>query len=128
MFVRFVVAERHPDSLQDRGIVSALYDLEKRGELLPHEITWFHDVERWLDQHLPRPSRFSRSKRPGAPSLAISWLRLSAGEHLRRMRELVHLLEHKGVPVTELRTERPGHVVYEDDHQVAAIPFPRETF
>ena len=128
MFVRFVVAERDPDSGHDRGVFTALYDLEKRGELLSHELTWFREAETWLNEHLAAPSRLSRSTRAGAPDVAISWLKLSAVEHLRRMRDLAQLLEHKGVPVSELRTERPGYVVYEDDHQVAAIPFPRETF
>ncbi|HJU68997.1 MAG TPA: hypothetical protein VJ650_12235 [Gemmatimonadaceae bacterium] len=128
MFVRFVVAERHPDSGHERGVFSALYDLEKRAELLPHELTWFHEAEAWLDKHLAPPSRLTRSARPGAANVAISWLKVSAVEHLRRMRDLAQLLEHHGVPVSELRTERPGYVVYEDDYQVAAIPFPRETF
>jgi hypothetical protein len=43
------------------------------------------------------------------------------------MRELVALLVHKDVPVEELRTERPGYIVYEDEHQIAAEPFMQET-
>jgi hypothetical protein len=44
------------------------------------------------------------------------------------VRDLVSLLEHKGITVHELRTERPGYVLYEDAHQVVAMPFDRETF
>ncbi len=44
------------------------------------------------------------------------------------MRELVGLLEHKGIPVTELRTDKPGYILYEDECQVVAMPFERETF
>jgi hypothetical protein len=43
------------------------------------------------------------------------------------MRELVALLEHKSLAVEELRTERPGYLVYEDEYQVAAMPFEGET-
>ncbi|HZS57690.1 MAG TPA: hypothetical protein VFA43_00370 [Gemmatimonadaceae bacterium] len=43
------------------------------------------------------------------------------------MRQLVTLLEHKDVAVEELRTDKPGYIVYEDEHQVAAVPF-SETF
>jgi hypothetical protein len=39
------------------------------------------------------------------------------------MRNLVALLEHRGVVVEELRTLRPGYVVYEDEFHVATIPF-----
>lgn len=43
------------------------------------------------------------------------------------MTELVALLELKDLAVEELRTDRPGYVVYEDAHQVAAIAFESET-
>jgi hypothetical protein len=32
-------------------------------------------------------------------------------------------LEDKDIGVRELRTERPGYILYEDEHQVAAMPF-----
>ena len=128
MFVRFVVTERHESSDQERGVFSALDDLERRGELAAYELEWFQVTEAWFNKHLRRPDRFAWSSRPNAPERAISWLKLSATNHVRRMRELVALLEHKDIPVRELRTERPGYVVYEDDHQVVAIPFANETF
>jgi hypothetical protein len=59
---------------------------------------------------------------------AISWFKLSATEHVSRMRELVALLEHKDIAVEEFRTDKPGYIVYDDAHQVAAIPFTNETF
>jgi glycine cleavage system regulatory protein len=64
-----------------------------------------------LNQHLARPTRFAWSSRPKAPERAISWLKLSAQDHVRCMREIVAFLEHKDIPVHELRTERPGYVV-----------------
>ena len=128
MYVRFVVAERDESSQQLKGVFTALYDLEERGELAAHEAEWFRTAERWFNRHLRRPRRLAWSSRPNAPERAISWLKLSAAEHVSRLRELVTLLEHKDVPVQEFRTEKPGYIVYEDDHQVAAIPFGRETF
>jgi len=49
-------------------------------------------------------------------------------EHITRMRALAALLDHKDTPVAAFETDKPGYVVYEDEHQVAAIPFGRETF
>jgi hypothetical protein len=43
------------------------------------------------------------------------------------MRELAAFLDNKDVHVEELMTERPGYTVYEDEHQVAAVPFAKET-
>ena len=128
MYVRFVVAERDERSQEWRGIVTALYALERRGELAEHELRWFREAEAWLNAHLARPARLAGSRRPNAPERAISWLKMTAVEHVRRLRELAAILEEKAIPVQELRTERPGYVVYEDAHQVAAIPFPGETF
>ena len=108
---------------RQQGIFQALYDLEDAGELGPHEIDWFVAIEQWFDKHLKKPDRFAWSTRPNAPDRAITWLKMSAKEHVARMRELAALLEHKDVVVEELRTDRPGYVVYEDEFQVASIPF-----
>ena len=128
MFVRFVVAEKDPRTGHEQGIFTALYALEREGKLTAHELEWFRAVETWLNEHLRAPERLAWSSRPNAPQRAISWLRMSATTHLAKMRELVALLEHKDVPVQECRTERPGYVVYEDEHQVVAMPFGPDTF
>jgi len=52
---------------------------------------------------------------------------MSPDEHIRNMRALAALLEQKGISVEELRPDKPGYVVYEDEQQVAAIPFSNET-
>ena len=128
MFIRFVIADRDKDSDREAGVYTALYALEQRGELAPHELAWFREDDRWLTKNLRRPTRFSWSSRPHAPKRAISWLKASAEEHITRMRSLVALLEHKQIGVTELKTERPGYILYEDEHQVVAMPFDVDTF
>lgn len=128
VYVRFVIAERDLRTDRELGVFTALYRLEREGKLAPHEIDWFRLIEEWFDEHLDRPSRLTRSTRNNAPKRAITWLKMSATEHVSRMRELVALLEYKDVPVQELRTAKPGYVVYEDDHQVAAVPFEGERY
>ena len=128
MFLRFIISERHARSDRETGIFSALYALEDRGELRAGEIEWFHESERWLNKNLPRPTRLAWSARPNAPERALSWFRDTAVEHVSRVRALCELLEHKGIAVTELRTEKPGYVVYQDEYQVVAMPFESETF
>ena len=122
-YVRFVIARRDEDTDQQMGIFMALYELEKSGELTAYEIDWFASIERWFDTNLKRPSNFAWSSRPNAPRRAITWMKTSARDHVARMRELVHLLRHKEIGVDELRTDKPGYVVYEDEFQVTAIPF-----
>jgi hypothetical protein len=42
------------------------------------------------------------------------------------MRALAHVFRRHAMATYSLKTRRPGYVVYQDAHQVAAIPF-RET-
>lgn len=128
MFVRFVVAERDRRSDQPRGIFTALYAMERSGELAEYELEWFRSSEKWFNQHLKRPECLTWSSRPNAPRRAITWLKMSATEHVSQMRNLVTLLEHKDLAVEEQHTMRPGYIVYEDEHQVAAVPFESETY
>lgn len=122
-YVRFVVARRDTQSDQRMGIFTALYDLDRAGELTSYEGAWFATVERWFDKNLKRPADLAWSSRPNAPRRAISWMKMSAPDHVSRLRELVELLRYKDIEVKELRTEKPGYIVFEDDFQVAAIPF-----
>ncbi len=123
MYLRFVVTERDSKSQQPLGVFQAIYRLRRAGELAVHEESWFAETEDWFSRHLKRPDRLTETRRPNAPDRAISWIKASAVDHVSRMRDLVALLEHKGVVVEELRTLRPGYVVYEDEFQVATIPF-----
>jgi hypothetical protein len=127
-FIRFAVAARDRQSDQQQGVFQALYVLERAGALLPYESEWFAGIERWFNANLKRPKRLAWSSRPNASNRAISWLKLSATEHVAHMREIVTLLEHKDIAVEEFRTDKPGYIVFEDDYQIAAIPFTNETF
>jgi hypothetical protein len=127
-FIRFAVAARDEQSDQQQGVFTALYALVNAGALLPHEQEWFDGIERWFNANLTRPSRLAWSSRPNAPKRSISWLKVEAVEHVRRLRELVALLEHKDIAVDEFQTDKPGYIVYEDEHQITAIPFTNETF
>lgn len=122
-FLRFVVSERDHRTGKAQGVFTALYGLERDGKLAPYELEWFRSAEDWFNAHLKAPQKLSRSTRADAAPAAITWLKASAHEHVTRMRELDALLEHKDFVVEELKTDAPGYVVYEDEFQVAAVPF-----
>jgi len=69
------------------------------------------------------PSRLSRSRRRTAHSSAICWFKDTAHGYIDRMRRLAALLDASGVHTRMITTRRPGCIVYEDEHQVAAVPF-----
>jgi hypothetical protein len=95
-YVRFVIQRNDCDSGQRQGLFQALSALERLDEL--------------------------RSK-PHAKRVALSWFKDTATEYIRRMRELADILHAHGIETEMLSTDRPGYVVYEDAHQVAAEPF-----
>lgn len=127
-FLRFVIESDDRRTGEQMGVFTAIYALEREGRLNEWEQQWLVEAEHWLNEHLARPSRLSSSRKPGARSDAITWLKASATEHVSRMRDLARILSEKGVAVKELRTGKPGYVVYEDDHQVAAVPFADKSF
>jgi hypothetical protein len=122
-FVRFVIHKLDPDSGRKQGLFHALADLSRAGKLDPSDSLDYQRVRDWFGEHLPKPGRLARSTRPRAKDVALSWFKDTAAEHIRQMRLLADILERHGIQVDMLRTRRPGYVVYEDDHQVAAEPY-----
>lgn len=123
MYVRFVIQQKDEDSGRRQGVFQALADLADAGSLLPHERAVWGETYEWFVKNLREPLQFSRSLKPHAKKVALSWFKDSAGEHISRMFELVEILKAHGVAVEVLRTERPGYIVDEDAHQVVAEPF-----
>jgi hypothetical protein len=80
----------------------------------------------WFEDNLAVPQRFNSSKSKGyyrRRAAGISWLKPTATEHIAKMRALVAVLQNNGYQVSQIITERPGYLVFEDDHQVVAEPF-----
>lgn len=123
MYIRFVILRKDDDSHRCLGVYQAADELIDSGVLTDQELRWLKDQQRWFNKRLDVPSRFSRSTRPGAHNNAISWFKDTAGEYIEKMRELVKFLEQHGLRTKMLQTDRPGYIVYEDEHQIAAVPF-----
>ena len=126
MYIRFVVHEKHGDSGRRQGLFQALCGLEERGVLLAHEQEQFDEIYEWFRHNLKKPRSFTRSSKPHAKKVALSWFKDSATQHVAKMRGLAEILQAHRIDVEVLRTQRPGYIVYEDMFQVAAEPF-RET-
>ena len=123
-YIRFVVGVRDPDSGYRQGILQAAFELAHSGRLLANEFEQLNSVKRWLNANLRKPTRFARKRNVShRRTRGLSWFKDSATEHLRRLRELIVILESYGVCVETIESERPGYIVYEDDCQVVAEPF-----
>jgi hypothetical protein len=123
MFIRFVIHSNDIDSGRRQGLFQALGELETQGLLLEHEVERYYELRDWFRQNLRKPVSFTRSSKPNAKKVALSWFKDTATRHISMMHGMARVLKAHDVMVEILRSERPGYVVYEDDFQVAAEPF-----
>ena len=122
-YLRFVVPDRDLDSGRKQGLFQVVAELLREGDLSAHERETLDEIGAWFHSHLERPETFSRSRRPHAKAVAISWFKDSAKEHIRRMYAVASILAVHGIRAEVLTTERPGYVVYEDEWQITAEPY-----
>jgi hypothetical protein len=123
MYVRFVTGKLSESSRRREGVFQAMYDLIDGKELRDYELEELDQLRRWFNQHLEKPERFSRSRKSGAAGEAISWFKSCATGYVSRMHAICRILEEHGVVTEMITTVRPGYVVFEDEHQIAAVPF-----
>lgn len=125
-YLRFIIGQIDPDAgvrsgpfwvagqLRDGGTLSS-YDQDRLTELLD-----------WFNANLEGPERFNRTSSKGYANRAargISWLKAEAHDHIGKMRELAAFLAEHGYLVDQIETDRPGYIVFQDDHQIVAEPF-----
>lgn len=121
MFVRFVVGSDSEHHRELTGIVTEARLLREQERLSPEEDARLEESYDWLNDNLPVPPFSSRSW----PRDVVAWFRDDAHEAIRRMWDLVALLEDHGRPVRLLRSKSPGRVLYEDDFQVVVEEWKR---
>jgi hypothetical protein len=123
VYIRFAVHLKDEDSGRRQGIFQTLVEVREAGLLYDYEVERVKEIHKWFNKNLVKPSSFNRSSKPHALNKAVSWYKDSAREHIACMRELAMILEGHGIEVLMLQSERPGYIVYEDEHQVTAEPF-----
>jgi hypothetical protein len=120
MFVRFVAGSDAENAFWLTGIITIARILRDDGELFRHEVDLLEDAFDWFNHHLPCPP-FQEKLRTGAWTRdAVSWFRDDAGEVIRRIWDVVAILEKHGVPIRLVKAENPGKIVYSDPFQVVA--------
>lgn len=123
MYIRFVVHKKDEDSGRRIGLFHVSRELYESNLLSEYEGNQLLAIRDWFNENLEKPEAFARSKKPQAKSVAISWFKDSAKEHISKMYEITAILEAHGIGVEVIKTARPGYVVYEDDYQVTAEPY-----
>jgi hypothetical protein len=126
MYIRFVQFALHRASGRRNGFFDAAYDLRNSVHTPGYTAAKLHELLRWFADNLKTPQRFTRSRSKGAlrrNSTGLSWFKDTATDHLEKAHELCAILQEHGYSITILKTDRPGFIVYEDEHQVVAEPF-----
>ncbi len=119
MYIRFAVTQRDEDSGHPMGVFAAARDLGESSDAHPDVVARLHELREWFNDNLPGPG----DNRREVVQKSIFWFKSGAGECLRRVWELVSILQENGYIVRDITCSRPGKIVYEDDLQVGAIPF-----
>lgn len=117
MYIRFAVSQRDKDSGCPMGIFQAAIEMRDSVDTHPDLVKRLHDFREWFNENLGAPDGDELESR------AIFWFKSDAQECLRRVWQLVSALREGGYVVEEVTCTRPGRIVFEDEHQVAAIPF-----
>jgi hypothetical protein len=106
-----------------RGVFQAAADLVDANALPEDQVLELQSLRKWFGDHLQAPDRFSRSRKSNAAPKAIHWFKNSATAHVSRMHSICRILREHEIATEMITSDRPGYVVFEDEHQVAAIPF-----
>jgi hypothetical protein len=125
MYVRFIAPERDVCARTRRGLFGPAY--ETRDRFTPRDAPWqVHEIDRilvWFDRHLEAPDRVAvQDFRAKGRRNGVCWFRDAATDHVSQARYLAFLLDEMGVPVDELRARKPGTILWQDAHQVVALP------
>jgi hypothetical protein len=125
-FIRFVLAQRNPDSGVEDGTFRLAYELRDSPHVEAADRNTLTENLTWFEKNLETPARFNRTKSKGfyrRNTRGIAWFKDNATEHLARMHQIKTVLERYGHPVRMLSEPRVGYVIYEDAFQVVAEPF-----
>jgi len=121
MYTRAVVPTIDSESCQRTGVLIAGHDLLKKNWLDERNEDCLRELLGWFNQNIPIPRRRRWKSR------SIFWFKGYDGEWVDYFERLCQFLCRWYDRVEVLETRKPGYLIYEDDYQVAAIPF-RDTF
>jgi hypothetical protein len=111
-FFRFVVGRREDDIVRLQGPFR-FQDRDERAGVSEQRAA-LKEAYAWFNGHVKVPPRSVFAE----PHGTACWFRNDAGEALARIRKLVKLLVTSGHSVRFIASDRPGTIVYYDEHQV----------
>ncbi len=123
MFLRFASPRIDCDSGRETGIFQMAYRLKNSGGLKKKHMKELRALLEVFENELPVPECYKdRNVRESLNTKAICWLKSSSRELTQSMWLMAWFLRERGIALQMLRIRKPGRLLYEDRHQIAAIP------
>ena len=123
MYLRFVTTQIDSDSHHPVGVIQAAYDLLNDIQTSHEDKKQLLLLYNWFCENLDVPDRFSKSRKPTAQYKGISWFKDTPDDCIFRAYQVCEILNRNHIVTEKLITSSPGYILYEDDHQVCAMPF-----
>ncbi|GAC1450506.1 MAG: hypothetical protein NVSMB9_34970 [Isosphaeraceae bacterium] len=113
--VRFVVHQKIAGESRQAGLFAAAYFLLDEGDLTRHDRERLNELLVWFRTELTVP--------PDGliPDGAIFWYK-NVGPFSQQMWALAHALDDCGFTTELITGQFVGRIVYQDEHQLAALP------
>ncbi len=102
------------------GIFQAAHFLLHSDMICPYDKARLEDIWHWFGNDLKVPKVYCNRK---DTTQIICWFKPTAREQIQKVFEMTGILEQYGMPVSQVWSIKPGYIVYEDDCQVAVLPF-----
>jgi hypothetical protein len=115
-FVRFSTLDRHSESGRCTGLFTAAARILHDPQTDPRDAESLRAAKKWFDWFLISPDDVSDPR-------AIWFFKSSATECMTRAWRLIHHLREAGIVMEMQTVARPGKIVYEDDDQIAVVPW-----
>lgn len=116
MYLRFVVGIDNESAHRQDGLFTEINRLKNDDLLMDYQNKLVEDTFKCFNDNLPVPPY----KRKKMSKEAVAWFKDSTTEYIDRMLDLVAILRENNIHVRILKTEKPGMIIYEDEHQVVA--------
>ena len=109
--------------MKKKGFLNAARYLNEQGILEEEQKAKLQQNLSWIEAHLKKRPEFQNSEDNDFLNIPMSWLKETASDHIQKMDELREILEENDILVEVLQVEVPGKILYEDEHQIVAVPF-----
>jgi len=123
MFVRFITSFINENGDIETGIFNAVAFIRDHSLTQDDDVNKLTALMKWFSRYLAKPDRFSNSSNKNPAAISLSWFKDTAKTDIQKIFELKEILLKYEIVIEIVTSKNPGYIVYEDKHQVSAIPF-----